>query len=65
MIFGIPWWVLGIILLIFFSGYMAFRTMMAEKRLDDHYIEQEGQIYMDRIEEKRLEKEERNQRGTE
>jgi len=61
MIAGVPWWVFGVIILIFFSGYMAFRTSLAEKRLDDHYIEQEGQIYMDRIEAERRQREERKQ----
>lgn len=37
-----PWWVPVVILFIIFSGYMAFRAMQAEKRLEQHYIEQEG-----------------------
>lgn len=59
MIAGIPWWVIGVIILIFFSGYMAYRTSVAEKKLVDHYIEQEGQVYMERIEEERKKREER------
>jgi len=58
MIADMPWWVMGVILFIFFSGYMTYRTSAAEKKLVDHYIEQEGQIYMDRIEEERQKKEE-------
>ena len=53
MVFGIPWWILIVIVLIFFSGYMAFRAMVAERRLEHEYIEKEGQIYLERIEEDR------------
>ncbi|MEN2767724.1 sporulation YhaL family protein [Ornithinibacillus xuwenensis] len=53
MIFGMPWWIFVLILFIFFSGYMAFRAMRAEKELEKHYIERDGQVYMKRIEEER------------
>lgn len=53
MIAGLPWWVYMMILFIFLSGYMAFRAMRAERELDDHYIEHEGRVYMDRIEEEK------------
>lgn len=56
MILGMPWWVLVIILFIFFSGYMSFRAMRAERELEQHYIEQEGKIYMQRMEEEREER---------
>lgn len=56
MIFGMPWWVFMLILFIFFSGYMAFRAMRAERQLEQHYIEREGQVYMQRIEEEREER---------
>lgn len=49
MIAGLPWWIYMMILFIFLSGYMAFRAMRAERKLDDHYIEHEGRVYMDRI----------------
>ena len=48
-----PWWILLIILFICFSGYMTIRSMRAEKRLEQHYIESEGQIYMERIRQER------------
>ncbi|SES69540.1 Sporulation protein YhaL [Oceanobacillus limi] len=54
MIFGVPWWVFMMVLFIFLSGYMAFRAMRAEKELEKQYIEREGKVYMDRIEEDRL-----------
>lgn len=33
-----------------FSGYMAFRAMRAEKKLEQQFIEQEGSIYIERME---------------
>jgi hypothetical protein len=53
MILGMPWWVFMIILFIFFSGYMAFRAMRAERELEQHFIERDGQVYMKRIEDER------------
>lgn len=53
---GIPLWVFIIILLILFSGYMAFRTIQADRKLDQQYIEQEGQIYIDRMSKEKQEK---------
>ncbi|WP_405103314.1 sporulation YhaL family protein [Oceanobacillus sp. FSL H7-0719] len=53
---GIPLWVFIIILLILFSGYMAFRAIQADRKLDQQYIEQEGQIYIDRMSKEKQEK---------
>ncbi|QTM98613.1 SigE-dependent sporulation protein [Sediminibacillus dalangtanensis] len=53
MILGIPWWVYMFILFIFFSGYMAYRAVRAEKKLEMQFIEREGKIYMDRIKNER------------
>lgn len=53
VIFGIPWTVFLIILFIFFSGFMAYRTARAEKVLEHQFIEQEGQIYIERMEEEK------------
>lgn len=61
MILGVPWWVFMIILFIFLSGYMAFRAMRAERRLEQQYIEQEGKVYIDRMEKERKQKQERKQ----
>ncbi|MGP4078033.1 sporulation YhaL family protein [Halobacillus sp. K22] len=57
MWFGIPIWVFFCIVLIFVSGAMAFRSMRAEYHMEQQSIEQEGQIYLARMEE---EKERRN-----
>ncbi|WP_082918189.1 sporulation YhaL family protein [Oceanobacillus sp. Castelsardo] len=59
MILGVPWWVLAVIILIFFSGYMAFRAMVAERRLEQQYAEREGKVYIERM---RQEKEQRDKK---
>ncbi len=48
-----PLWVLVLIGFIIFSGYMSFRAMRAEAKLEQEYIEKEGQVYMERIEKAR------------
>lgn len=62
MILGMPWWIFLIVVLIFLSGYMAFRAMRAEKQLEQQFIEKEGNIYLQRMEDERQRKAE-NQRG--
>src|SRR5699024_3866036 len=49
VIFDIPWWVFMMIVFIFFSGYMSYRAMRAEKELEQQFIEQEGKVYIERI----------------
>lgn len=61
MIVGVPWWVYMMIIFIFFSGYMAFKAMRAERKLEHQFIEQEGQVYMDRLEEARKLRQQRQQ----
>ncbi|NAP00545.1 SigE-dependent sporulation protein, partial [Halomonas sp. MG34] len=38
MILGVPWWVFMLVILIFLSGYMAMRAMLAERRLEQQFI---------------------------
>lgn len=64
MIVGVPWWVLAMILFIFLSGYMAFRAMHAERKLEAQFIEREGKIYMDRMEAERQIKEGKRQQSS-
>lgn len=61
MIFGVPWWIFMMILFIFLSGYMAFRAIRAEQKLEQQFIEAEGKIYMDRLEKEREHKQDRKQ----
>lgn len=56
LIGGVPLWVFIVILFIFFSGYMTFRTMQAEKVSEQQFLEQKGQVYIDRIRKEREEK---------
>lgn len=60
MLFNIPWWIYLVIVFIIFSGYMSFRAMRAEKMLEQQYIEREGQIYMERIRQERMRKQQAN-----
>ncbi|WP_173917017.1 sporulation YhaL family protein [Halobacillus sp. Marseille-Q1614] len=53
MIFGLPIWVFMCILLIFVSGYMAFRAMKAERKIEQQFIEREGRVYISRMEEEK------------
>lgn len=46
---NLPWWVLLVILLILLSGYMAFRAMRAEYKLEQKFIEKEGEVYIERM----------------
>ncbi|MFD2924348.1 sporulation YhaL family protein [Halobacillus naozhouensis] len=57
MIFGIPIWVYFCIVFIFVSGFMAFRAMRAEQKVEQQFIEREGRVYLARMYE---EKEKRN-----
>lgn len=49
MFAGIPWWIFMLILFIFLSGFMAFRAIRAEKKLEQQFIEREGNVYMERM----------------
>ncbi|MFD2216234.1 MULTISPECIES: sporulation YhaL family protein [Bacillaceae] len=54
--FVMPWWIYLCIIGILVSGYMAFKTARQDKQIDDTFIEQEGQVYLDRIEKERQKK---------
>ncbi|UOR13213.1 sporulation YhaL family protein [Halobacillus amylolyticus] len=53
MIFGIPIWVLFCTVFIFISGYMAFRAMRAEQKIEQQFIEREGRVYLARMNEEK------------
>ncbi|WP_269409731.1 sporulation YhaL family protein [Lentibacillus daqui] len=63
MIVGVPWWVFMLILFIFLSGYMSFRAMRAEKKLDQQFIEQQGNVYLERMREERQKRENQHKTG--
>jgi uncharacterized protein YabE (DUF348 family) len=56
--FLLPWWIYVCIIGILVSGYMAFKTSREDKIIDNEFIEQEGQVYLDRIEQERQKKRE-------
>lgn len=60
MLFNIPWWIYLVVMFIIFSGYMSYRAMRAEKILEQQFIEREGQIYMERIRQERMRKQQAN-----
>ncbi|WP_163971342.1 sporulation YhaL family protein [Oceanobacillus halotolerans] len=61
MIAGLPWWVFMMILFIFLSGYMAFRAMRAERKLEEQFIEEQGNVYMERMEAERKQRQNQQQ----
>lgn len=48
-----PWWVFVVIIGIIMSGYLAIKYSLEEKRLEDEWIESEGNVYIRRMEEER------------
>ncbi|WP_026560324.1 sporulation YhaL family protein [Bacillus sp. J37] len=52
----LPWWIYLCVIGILVSGYMAFKTSRQDKMIDEDYIEKEGQVYLDRIEQERQKK---------
>jgi len=51
MVADIPLWAIALVLLIIFSGYMALRAIREDYMQEQEYIEREGKVYMDRIQE--------------
>lgn len=49
----LPWWVYVVIVGIIVSGYMVLYTSKKEQNIDQEFIEQEGNVYMQRIKEER------------
>ncbi|QOR67412.1 sporulation YhaL family protein [Cytobacillus suaedae] len=49
MIFAVPWWVYVVISGIIFSGYMVIRTAKNEQEVENSFIENEGQVYIERM----------------
>lgn len=47
-----PWWVYAIIVGILISAYLTFKYTKDEKELEERWIEQEGEIFMEPIRER-------------
>ncbi|OAS84006.1 MULTISPECIES: sporulation YhaL family protein [Metabacillus] len=54
----LPWWIYVCIIGILVSGYMAFKTAREDKLVDHEFIEKEGQVFIERIEQERQKKQE-------
>jgi Sporulation protein YhaL len=56
MMLLLPWWIYACIIGILVSGYMAYKTSREDKLIDEEFIEKEGQVYLERIEQERQKK---------
>lgn len=57
-----PWWLYFVLAGIVYSGYKTMQLTAEEKKIDQIHIEEEGRVYVERMEEER---ERRKQRITE
>jgi hypothetical protein len=48
-----PWWVYFVLAGIVYSGYLSVKYSLEDKRTEQEWIENEGKIYMNRMEEER------------
>lgn len=49
----IPLWIYAVVAGILFSAFMTIKTSRADKKVDEEFIEQEGQVYIQRMEKER------------
>ncbi|MCJ8005897.1 sporulation YhaL family protein [Lederbergia wuyishanensis] len=50
---SLPIWVYLVILGIFSSAFMALKTAKEDKEIETEWIEKEGQVYIDRMEQEK------------
>jgi fatty acid desaturase len=48
-----PWWVYFVLAGIVLSGYLSVKYSLEDKHIEQEWIENEGNIYMERIEQER------------
>lgn len=48
-----PWWILLVLAGVIFCGYQFFSISREEEEIDQAFIEQEGKVYMERMEEEK------------
>ncbi|MTT30477.1 signal peptidase [Terrilactibacillus sp. BCM23-1] len=46
----LPWWGIMVVLGIIFSGYQAFTLSRKDKEIDDKWVEEQGHVYIERME---------------
>lgn len=60
-LFTLPWWIYLVLAGIVFSAYMMIKTAKEDQEVDMEYIEKEGEIYIQRMEEERARRKEQMQ----
>lgn len=50
---SLPFWVYIVVVGILFSAFMAVKTAREEQREEKEWAEQEGKVYLERVEEER------------
>lgn len=48
-----PWWVYLVLIGIFLSGYLSFKYSLEDKQVEKEWIEQEGNVYIERIQQEK------------
>lgn len=59
--FTLPWWIYLVLAGIVFSAYMMIKTAKEDQEVDLEFIEKEGEIYIQRMEEERARRKEQMQ----
>ncbi|HHY74446.1 MAG TPA: SigE-dependent sporulation protein [Bacillus bacterium] len=57
----LPWWIYLVLAGIIFSAFMMVKTAKEEQDVDMEFIEKEGEIYIQRMEEERARRKEQMQ----
>ncbi|MBS4177513.1 sporulation YhaL family protein [Lederbergia citrea] len=60
---SLPFWVYIVILGIFSSAFMAIKTAKEDQQVETEWIEKEGQVFMDRMEEEKERRRQLNETG--
>ncbi len=60
-LFTLPWWIYIVLAGIVFSAYMMIKTAKEDQEVDLEFIEKEGEIYIQRMEEERARRKEQMQ----
>jgi Na+/glutamate symporter len=58
---SVPIWIYLVFAGIIFSAIMTIKAVKEEEKIDQQYIEKEGDVYLDRIEKEREERKKRRQ----
>lgn len=59
--FTLPWWIYLVLAGIIFSAYMMIKSAKDDQEVDMEFIEKEGEIYIQRMEEERARRKEQTQ----